>query len=85
MRELNKQMKKVLSSGQTNVSKFNLDLMRRLRHKNGDGDAGGVTGQSNRDGLASNQQHLEEDLSLADIAALANYDDDALEEFLATI
>lgn len=73
-KDLDKQLKKLLSSGQTNVSKFNLDLVRRQRSiKNGDlpSDAPSAPG--------------DEVLTMADIIALANYDDNELERFLAEI
>lgn len=63
-----------MGSGQTNISRYSLDLIRRQKN-----NRSGNTGSPNRA-----PSHLEE-VDLAETALLAQYDDEELERFIAEI
>jgi hypothetical protein len=71
-----------MSSGPTNISRLSLDLIRRQRTLRRDNNNAIKTGSSNAD--APPPTHIEE-LDLAAIAELANYDDEEIERYLAEL
>lgn len=76
VQDVKKTLTKVLSSGTTNISRFSLDLIRRQRALRGNGKDG-------NNGVADAPPTHVEEVDLAEMAALANYDDEEIERFLA--
>ena len=75
VQDVKKTLTKVLGSGTTNISRFSLDLIRRQRALRGGKDGG--------NGIADAPPTHVEEVDLAEMAALANYDDEEVERFLA--
>lgn len=66
-----------MSSGQTNISRYSLDLIRRFRNSRNQNGA-------NINDAAPSPTHNEE-VDWTEINALANYDDSEIERFLAEL
>jgi hypothetical protein len=67
-----------MNSGATNISRLSLDLIRRQRTLRGNNAAkNGTTAEAP-------QTHIEE-LDIAAITQLANYNDDEIDQFLAEL
>eukprot|EP00981_Chlorochromonas_danica_P015681 scaffold14361_cov193-Ochromonas_danica.AAC.16 len=73
VRELEKSLTKVLSSGSTNISRMSLDLIRRQRATRGN--------SSPSDAPAT----FDEQIDMAEMAQLAQYDDGEIDRFLAEL
>lgn len=71
VKDVNKTLSKLLKSGPNNISRYSLDLMRRQRNIRGGGD-----GNMNETSLPI------DDISMSEIALLAQYDDAELDRFL---
>ena len=73
VRDINKSVSKLLKSGPNNISRYSLDLMRRQKNMRG----------NNSDGTISEAALVPvDDVNMAEIALLAQYDDAELDKFL---